>query len=120
MWHNLGWQLLTSSVLCMITSLLLGEWETSPFIEVTLRAWSGVVYLSVAGSILAFAAYTWLLKEMPSAIVGTYAYINPIVAVFLGWLLVDEEITFWQIIGMGVILGGAVLVNLNRSRMASK
>lgn len=118
--HNLGWQLLTSSGICLLISFFLGEWDTSPIREISFNAWSAVVYLSVAGSILAFIAYTWLLKEMPSAIVGTYAYINPVVAVFLGWLLAEEVITTQQMIGMLIILISAVLVNLNRSKTTAK
>lgn len=117
MFHNLGWQLLTSSLLCLIISYALGEWETTPFLNASFDAWSAVVYLSVAGSILAFAAYTWLLKEMPSAIVGTYAYVNPVVAVFLGWLWAGEAISSDQMIGMVIILISAVLVNLNRGKI---
>lgn len=118
--HNLGWQLLTSSVLCLIISVLLGEWEETPFRDTTWNAWSAVVYLSVAGSILAFVAYTWLLNKMPSAIVGTYAYVNPVVAVFLGWLWAGEVITADQMTGMVIILVSAVLVNLNRTKAAKK
>lgn len=115
--HNLGWQLLTSALLCMIISFALGEWETSPLLNNSFEAWASVIYLSLAGSILAFVAYTWLLTEMPSAIVGTYAYVNPVVAVLLGWLLAGEVISTDQFTGMVIILVSAVLVNLNRNKV---
>lgn len=118
--QNLGWQLTIGSLFCLIISSAMGEWNTPLFLDASLRAWSAVIYLALAGSILAFVAYTWLLQKLPSAIVGTYAYINPVVAVLLGWLLVDEVIAGDQFIGMGIILISAVLVNLNRSKIKTR
>lgn len=115
-YHNLGWQLLWGSVICLGIGLLTGEGGRFSWADASLTSWSAVLYLSVAGSIIAYIAYTWLLNEMPSAIVGTYAYINPVVAVFLGWLLAGEVITSPQLVGMVIILVSAVLINVNRSK----
>lgn len=117
---NLGWQLLGGSVMCLMISAGSGELQQLNWQETTWTSWMVVVYLAIAGSIIAFVAYTWLLKEKPSAIVGTYAYINPIVAVFLGWLLADEAITGTQLVGMSIVLFSAVLINMNRSRVMLK
>lgn len=116
-YHNLGWQLLMGSVICLSISGLTGEFPLIDLKSAELSAWAAVTYLSIAGSIIAFIAYTWLLERMPSAIVGTYAYINPVVAVFLGWLLADEVITPFQLLGMAVVLSSAVLINLNRTKV---
>jgi drug/metabolite transporter (DMT)-like permease len=70
-----------------------------------------VIYLALVSSIIALVAYYWLLGQMPAALVGTYAYVNPVVAVLLGWLIADEIISFLQLSGMIVILCGAVLIN---------
>ncbi|ELR73273.1 Permease of the drug/metabolite transporter (DMT) superfamily [Fulvivirga imtechensis AK7] len=114
---NLGWQLIIGSVICSVISVSAGELTSFTFTHISWRAWSAVLYLSVAGSIIAFIAYTWLLTQKPSAVVGTYAYINPVVAVFLGWLLADEVINTNQLVGMSIILGSAILVNITRAQV---
>jgi drug/metabolite transporter (DMT)-like permease len=61
-------------------------------------------------------AYIWLLTVRPPALVGTYAYVNPVVAVFLGWLIADESISQQQIIALIVILAGVILVNFSKEQ----
>lgn len=112
-YKNLGWQLAFGCISCLIISLVLGESFTT-LSSASLESLLAVVYLAVAGSIIAYVAYTWLLSEFPSAIVSTYAYINPVVAVFLGWLLAEEQISTQQIGGMIIILTSAILINRNR------
>ncbi len=112
--QSLGWQLLSGALLCFVISGVLGEFPRLEPAEVATKSWMAVLYLSLVSNVGAFIAYTFLLKNLPSAIVGTYAYINPIVAVLLGWMIADEVITLQQIIGMAIILFSAVLINLNR------
>jgi drug/metabolite transporter (DMT)-like permease len=114
-YKNLGWQLLGGSVICLIISAGSGEWTALDWSNTSWQSWGAIAYLSIAGSIVAFVAYTWLLNEKPAAIVGTYSYINPIVAVFLGWLLADEAISSSQLIGMTIVLFSAIIININRS-----
>lgn len=71
-------------------------------------AWAWV-YLVVA-SLLGYSAYTWLLGHAPLSLVSTYAYVNPVVAVFLGWLIIGEPVTSDVILGLTVVVGGVVLV----------
>ncbi len=66
--------------------------------------WIALGYLVVFGSLLAYSAYSYLLANAPISLIGTYAYVNPVVAVLLGWLILDEHVT-WQI-----LLGGAVII----------
>lgn len=73
-------------------------WSASP------RAWGAVAYLVVFGSLVGFTAFAYCLNELPATTVGTYAYVNPVVAVFLGWLILDETLT------PGLLLGGALIV----------
>jgi drug/metabolite transporter (DMT)-like permease len=68
------------------------------------------LYLLVVGSLVGFVAFNWLLGHVPAALVGTYAYVNPLVAVLVGYLLGGEEITVWILAGMVVILGGVALL----------
>ncbi|UII31409.1 EamA family transporter [Fulvivirga ulvae] len=120
MYSNLAWQLLMASFICLFISFSTGELAGFDISAVTYKGWLSVIYLAIAGSIIAFIAYTWLLTKMPSAIVSTYAYINPVVAVLLGWYLAEEVITRYQLIGMVVILGSAILVNITKSQVQSK
>jgi drug/metabolite transporter (DMT)-like permease len=73
-------------------------WSASP------RAWGAVAYLVVFGSLVGFTAFAYCLNELPATTVGTYAYVNPVVAVFLGWLILGETLT------PGLLLGGVLIV----------
>jgi drug/metabolite transporter (DMT)-like permease len=68
------------------------------------RAWAAVAYLVVFGSLVGFTAFAYCLNELPATTVGTYAYVNPVVAVFLGWLILGEALT------PGLLTGGALIV----------
>ena len=89
-------------VLLLVGSIVSGELGDAQFTRDALLA---VAYLVVAGSLVGFTAYVWLLRSAPTSLVATYAYVNPVVAVFLGWLLLDEEVTL-RMAGAG----GAVVV----------
>jgi drug/metabolite transporter (DMT)-like permease len=67
-------------------------------------------YLLVVGSLLGFVAFNWLLVHVSAPLVGTYAYVNPVVAILVGWLVGGEEISAWTLGGMLVILAGVALV----------
>lgn len=79
-------------------------------------AWVAVAYLVVFGSVVAFTAYSWLLQNAPVSQVATYAYVNPVVAVVLGALLVDESITVTSVVGGGVTLVAVYLVVTEEGR----
>ncbi|MEV4654511.1 EamA family transporter [Micromonospora sp. NPDC049301] len=85
--------------------------------EVSTRSWLALGYLMVAGSLVAFTAYVWLLHNAPISLVSTYAYVNPAVAVALGALLVAEPITPQVLLGGAVIVAGvALVVSMERPR----
>jgi drug/metabolite transporter (DMT)-like permease len=67
-------------------------------------------YLLIVGSLMGFVAFNWLLGHVPAAMVATYAYVNPLVAILVGWLLGGEEMTLAIVAGMAVILAGVALV----------
>ena len=69
-----------------------------------------MVFLAIFSSTLAFLAYTYLLRHEPPARIGTYAYVNPLVAVFAGWVMLDERLNPLQWAGTAVIFAGVVLV----------
>lgn len=111
-----GWQSLIAGVLLCGIGVFAGEvprWVWTP------SAIAALAYLIVFGSCLAFAAYIWLVHEVSPAVLGTYAYINPLVAVVLGWWLLDESLGELQIAGMVITLAGVLLVTLPSFRRAS-
>lgn len=108
---NIGWQLMGGAITCFCINLITGEWTTFTFTEVSLNGWLAVSYLAIAGSVVAFTASYYLLSIRPAAVVGTYAYVNPIIAVLLGSLVANETITVSQVIGIVIILIAAYLSN---------
>lgn len=99
-----GLAALCGGVLLAVLSLLTGELGRADWTRDAILA---VAYLVVAGSVVGFSAYVWLLRVAPVSLVSTYAYVNPIVAVALGWLLLGESITLQM-----VLAGAAVLVSV--------
>src|SRR5262249_40294092 len=87
-----GAQMLAGGILLAITAAVLGEFHDFHPEEVTGRAWLSLAYLIFAGSIVAFTAYVWLLHHESPTRVGTYAYVNPVVAVLLGYFVGGEAL----------------------------
>jgi drug/metabolite transporter (DMT)-like permease len=74
------------------------------------RTWTALAYLVIFGSVVAFTSYVWLLASAPISLVATYAYVNPVVAVFLGWLILSEAVTWPVLVGGGVVVVAVALV----------
>jgi drug/metabolite transporter (DMT)-like permease len=91
-------------------------------VHVTVDSALAVAYLIVVGSLVGFTTYVWLLRAAPTSLVATYAYVNPIVAVFLGWLLLDEHVTLRMLVAGAAILVSVALIvrtsatNIERGR----
>lgn len=113
-------QMITGGAVLLAISVLLGEHKLIVLSEITLRSISAVVYLMIFGSIIALGTYMWLLRHAPAARVSTYTYVNPIIAVILGWLILDETITFQMLFAIGIILAAVMLIVANKSRVKSK
>ncbi|HYP00831.1 MAG TPA: EamA family transporter [Pyrinomonadaceae bacterium] len=109
-----GMQMFSGGLVLLLVSLLAGEWSSFKLSEVSGNSWLGLLYLIVFGSLIAFTAYSWLLKNVPPAMVATYAYVNPIIAVFLGWLIAGESFTGQMLIGAVVIVGSVALITSSR------
>ena len=103
-------QMLAGGALLLVTSASTGELGRIHPEAVSSRSLLAVVYLSVFGSIIAFTAYIWLLRAAAPVLVSTYAYVNPVVAVFLGWFAGHETIGRGTLLAAGVILGGVALI----------
>jgi drug/metabolite transporter (DMT)-like permease len=106
-------EMIAGGVLCLIVAALSGELQHFRVAEVSSQATLAWLYLVVFGSLVAFTAYIWLLGVTSIAKVGTYAYVNPVVAVLLGWAVLGEPITMRTVVGAIVILLGVALVNVD-------
>ncbi|HVY65262.1 MAG TPA: EamA family transporter [Gammaproteobacteria bacterium] len=107
-------QMLAGGAGLFLIGVALGEPRRIDVAAFSLRSVLGFAYLIVFGSILAFSAYIWLLKASTPARVSTYAYVNPVVAVLLGWALADEPLTPRMLVAAAVIVGGVALITLKR------
>jgi drug/metabolite transporter (DMT)-like permease len=105
-------EMIGGGVLLLLTALAVGQVAHFRPTEVSANAVLAWLFLVVFGSLVGFTAYIWLLGVTSIAKVGTYAYVNPIVAVFLGWAILDEPVTGRTLIAALVILVGVALVNL--------
>lgn len=107
-------QMLVAGVMLVVAGLLHGErFDTADW---TLQGAAAVAYLAVFGSIVAFTAYVWLLHHARPVLVGSYAYVNPVIAVALGAFIADETFTLHDFGAMAVILAGVVAITLARAR----
>jgi drug/metabolite transporter (DMT)-like permease len=105
-------EMIGGGVLLLLTALVVGQFAHFRPAEVSASAVLAWLFLVVFGSLVGFTAYIWLLGVTSIAKVGTYAYVNPIVAVFLGWAILDEPVTGRTLIAALVILAGVALVSI--------
>ncbi len=86
-----------------------GEWADFDVGAVSLDSWLAFTYLVFIGSIVAYTAYVWLLQNAPISRVATYAYVNPTIAIFLGWLILDERVTATTLLGAAIVIGSVAV-----------
>jgi drug/metabolite transporter (DMT)-like permease len=111
-------QMLTGGVVLGLMSLTLGEPARFDAGDVTLRSLLALMYLVIFGSLIAYSAYVWLLTVSTPARVGTYAYVNPVIALLLGWALAGEAIGLRSALAAAVIVG-SVFVIVSEAKSAS-
>jgi drug/metabolite transporter (DMT)-like permease/GNAT superfamily N-acetyltransferase len=109
-------QMLTSGALMVVVGAAFGEFADVDPGSFSTKSIAGFIWLVTAGSLVAYTAYTWLLKNAPISKVSTYAYVNPVVAIFLGWILLDETITGTIIVGASLIVASVALVVSRETR----
>ena len=108
-------EMLVGGAALMVAGTLTGEWVRLDLAAINTRSYLGLGYLIVFGSLIGFAAYAWLLKNAPTPLVATYAYVNPLVAIFLGNLLAQEPLTPVIVLAALIIVGAVALINTTRS-----
>ncbi len=103
-------EMLAGGVMLLAAGALAGELPRVHLAEISLRSALGLGFLIVFGSLVAFSAYIWLLRTTSAALVSTYAYVNPVVAVLLGWALAGEALTLRTVAAAAVIVAGVVVL----------
>ncbi|MFN8565496.1 MAG: EamA family transporter [Anaerolineae bacterium] len=110
-----GIQLFAGGVIQLMISLLVGEFGTFDVTQVTAVSVLATLYLSIVSSIT-YSAFVWLMRVVAPAKVATYAYVNPVVAVFLGWLLASEPLSARTLGAAAIIIFAVVLINVYRGK----
>ena len=109
-------EMLAGGALMLVAGLLIGQIGQVRLDHVALRSLAALGYLVVFGSLIGFTAYVWLLRVSIPARVSTYAFVNPVVAVFLGWMFAGETLSARELIAAGLIILAVVLITLNQGR----
>lgn len=105
-----GSQLLSGGIMLILVSSLSGELSGFSLVQVTARSWAALGYLILFGSIVAFSAYTWLLKKISATRISTHTFVNPVIAVIVGWAFGGEAITIGLLVATVLILISVYLV----------
>jgi drug/metabolite transporter (DMT)-like permease len=113
-------QMLAGGIVLVVAGALEGEWSRFELQAVSWTSILAFLYLVVFGSLVAFSAYSWLIRTVEPTLVATYAYVNPVVAVFLGWLIADEPIGARTVIAAILIIGSVILVTTANARRKAK
>ena len=103
--------LLAGSVQLLLVGTAVGEYRGFSFASVSTRSWLALGYLILFGSVVAFTAYNWLLEHYSPTLVATHTYVNPIVAVLLGWLFAGEAVTLNVLLSTAMVIGAVMLVD---------
>ncbi|MEU9604469.1 EamA family transporter [Streptomyces sp. NPDC048057] len=105
-----AYEMVAGGIGCALVGLGRGEHLDFAVSEVSTRSWVALAYLVVFGSLVAFTAYAWLLHSAPLSLVATYAYVNPVVAVLLGALVLSEPVTWPIALGGGIVVAAVCLI----------
>jgi len=109
--------LLSGAVLLFVLGTLLGEWRGLAIARITTREWAAIVYLILFGSVITFTAYNWLLEHFSPTLVATHTYVNPVVAVLLGWAFGGEVLTLRVAVAAAMVIAAVVLVDRGTNRL---
>lgn len=106
-----AWQMTLGGAVNALVAGATGQFQHTRWSATALE---GIAYLVVCGSWMGYTAYIWLLEHVPTPKVATYAYVNPIIAVFLGWLILREKVDAYMFVGTAIIIGSVALVNTSK------
>ena len=109
--------LLSGALMLFLAGTLMGEWKGFTLARVGTRGWMSIVYLILFGSVIAFTAYNWLLEHYSPTMVATHTYVNPVVAVLLGWAYGGETLTAQVGVAATMVIAAVVLVDRGTNRL---
>jgi drug/metabolite transporter (DMT)-like permease len=115
-----GLQMIGGSIALLIVGAARGELSQIHPAQISAHSWEGWIYLVTFGSLLGFTAYVYLLQNVSPAKASTYAYVNPLVAVLLGWAIAGETVTPRSIAAAAIILGGVAMISLSQNGLRAK
>jgi drug/metabolite transporter (DMT)-like permease len=115
-----GMEMIAGGSGLLLLSTVLGEWNQLDPGAITSRSLLSLLYLIFFGSLVGYVSYTWLLRNAPTPLVSTYAYVNPLVAILLGTLFGNEPVTWRVVISALIILSSVGLINFSRTRAAGR
>jgi drug/metabolite transporter (DMT)-like permease len=110
-----AWQMVLGGLVDAVIALVFRQFPKTHW---TAHAMEGIAYLVVFGSWIGYSAYIYLLEHVPTPKVATYAYVNPIVAVFLGWIILREHVDIFMLLGTAIIIASVALVNTSKLKHA--
>lgn len=112
-----GYQMSIGGFLTLVVAFFMGNFSDFHPFDLPMKAYLSFIYLLILGSIIAFLVFSWLSKVAPPTLVATYTYVNPLVAIFLGWLLAGESLHPLMLLAAGVIIMAVILITTtNRSK----
>lgn len=115
---SIALQMLMGGLFCLLFGLIMGEWTQLNIALVSTRSVFALGYLILFGSIIGFSAYIWLLKVADPTLVTTNTYVNPVVAIILGWMLAGEQMTYRDALAASIILLSVIIINRASNRKA--
>lgn len=107
-------EMIGGGALLMILAVAVGEPQHFDIHNATRASWLGLAYLITFGSLIGFTSYIWLLDKVSPALVGTYAFVNPVVAVFLGWAFAREPLSTRTLVSAAIVIGAVALITMSR------
>lgn len=110
-----GMEMFSGGAMLFLLAVITREPVQFDLAQVSARSIAGFAYLTTIGSLVGFTAFIWLLQHQPPSRVATYAYVNPVVAVFLGWAIAGEPLTLRTVIAAAIIIGAVALITTARS-----
>lgn len=109
-------QMIVGGCFSLIMSIVFETNQLQAFHNMTTETYLAMTYLVLIGSYVGYTAYVWLINHALPQLTATYAYVNPVVAIFLGWIFLDERLTSRSMLASAIILAGVVMMTLGRKR----
>ncbi|MEO6317039.1 MAG: EamA family transporter [Chitinophagaceae bacterium] len=113
-------QMMAAGFIALIPAFATGEQHHFSAAHLSPQVVGALLYLVTFGSLIGYISYIWLLSVRPPSLVGTYAYVNPVVAVFLGWLIAHEPIGGRQVAALVIIITGVIIVNFSKEKIVKR